>query len=107
MTDTFRITVKAGVLRDGERPSLTYHKILTRPDGKQRLFSQMAYVNDTDLLARLRTQVQEGDELEVVVEQRLGGGISSELKDFCKIRSAVPERKGSARARAPRGAARP
>ena len=86
MTNTIRMKVRVGGLTKDDPPLLAYSKIVARPDGKRKLFSQMAAVTDAELLARLRRDVHPGDEAEVVVEQRLcDTGISIVLKDFCVV----------------------
>lgn len=86
---TVKMHVRIGGLTKDEPPMLAYSKIVTRPDGKRKLFSQMVQVTDGGLLARLRRDVQSGDEAEIVIEQRLGEGITSILLDFAPVR--VPE----------------
>lgn len=74
---------------DGEPPLLAFSKLLTRPDGKQKLHSQMVQVTDTALLARLRREVCMGEEVEVEIETDwTHPDIPTILKDFTPV--AVP-----------------
>lgn len=53
---------------DGEPPMLAFSKMLTRPDGKRKLHSQMVQVINKELLARLCREAQMGDEIDVEIE---------------------------------------
>jgi hypothetical protein len=60
--------VRIGGIVEGNPPMLAFSKLLTRPDGKQKLHSQMVQVTDSDLLARLRHEVQNGMEADIEIE---------------------------------------
>jgi hypothetical protein len=82
-----RLQVRMNGLTKDDPPLLAYSKMLTRPDGKRKLCSQMAQVTDAGLLARLR-KVEIGDEIEVEVAQRIGEG--NVLLDFSAIGARLP-----------------
>lgn len=82
---TVKMRVKINGLTQDEPPMLAYSKIATRPDGKRKLFSQMAQVTDAELLQRLCRDARNGEEAEVVIEQRLGDGMAIILLDFIPI----------------------
>ncbi len=69
---------------------LDYHKIATRPDGKQRLFAQSVKITDSNLLDRLRREVRNGDQVEIWIEQCLGDSVASTLIDFATVHITIP-----------------
>lgn len=74
----------------GEPPSLKFHKILTRPDGRQKYVSMSVPIRDKDLLTRAETELRRGDEIEVTIETRWAEeGIPKTLLDFAKV--CVPQ----------------
>ncbi len=75
----------------GETPSLAFHKILTRPDGKQKYVSMSVPIRDKDLLTRAETALRRGDEIEVTIETRWAEeGIPKTLLNFAKV--SVPQK---------------
>lgn len=89
-TSTIKIRGRIGGITNETPPRLTYSKIVTRPDGKRKLFSQAVQVADETLLARLKQELREGDEADMVIEQTLGGGVFSVLRDFSGVEAAAP-----------------
>ena len=57
-------------ITSGEPPSLAFHKILTRPDGKQKYMTMSVPIRDADLLARAEQELTRGDEITVTIETR-------------------------------------
>lgn len=87
---TVKMRVKINGLTQDEPPMLAYSKIVTRPDGKRKLFSQMAQVTDAELLQRLCRDARNGEEADIVIEQRLGNGIAIVLLEFTPISANNP-----------------
>ena len=70
----------------GEPPSLAFHKILTRPDGKQKYMTMSVPIRDKDLLARAEQELRRGDEITVTIETRWAEvGLPKTLLDFSKV----------------------
>ena len=86
---TIKMRVKINGLTQDEPPMLSYSKIVTRPDGKRKLFSQMAQVTDAELLQRVCRDARNGGEAEVIIEQRLGNGMAIVLLDFIPVSADV------------------
>ena len=90
ITSAIKIRGRIGAITEGEPSRLIYSKIVTRPDGKRKLFSQSVEITNAALLARLKCELREGDEAELVIEQTLGGGVSNVLRDFSVVAAAAP-----------------
>lgn len=90
ITKTVTMRVRAGGLTNDATPMLAYSKIVTRPDGNRKLFSQMVQVTDPNLLTQLRQDVKNGDEIEVTIEQTLGDTVSSVLRGFTFVEAKLP-----------------
>ena len=70
----------------GDPPSLAFHKVLTRSDGKQKYISMSVPIRDKDLLARAERELQRGDEIEVTIETRWAKpGLPKTLLGFAKV----------------------
>ena len=89
IVSTVKMRVRVGGLTGEEPPMLLYSRIVARPDGKRKLFSQMVQVTNPDLLVKVRREARNGEEADVVVEQCLGGGVSSVLLDFNLVSSEL------------------
>jgi len=92
MLETKITTTRATFFRvePGEPPTVAFHKILTRPDGKQKHIAMSVPIFDELLLARAERELQSGDEIEVIIETRWAEeGIPRTLLDFAKV-SAPP-----------------
>ena len=90
ITRTITARVRIGGIVEGNPPMLAFSEMVARPDGKRKLFSQMAQVTDADLLARLRQAALNGEEADVVLETRLSTeDLSTVLKDFSVIHVAA------------------
>lgn len=74
----------------GEPSKIVCHKLLTRPDGKQKHLSISVPIRDERLLARAERELRSGDEIEMTVETRWAEeGIPTTALDFAKV-SAPP-----------------
>ena len=70
----------------GEPLTVAFHKILTRPDGKQKYIALSVPIRDERLLARVVRELRSGDEIEVTIETRwVEEGIPKTLLDFAKV----------------------
>lgn len=70
----------------GEPSTVAFHKILTRPDGKQKYVAMSVPIRDERLLARAIRELRSGDEIEVTIEtQWTEDGIPKTLLDFAKV----------------------
>ena len=58
ITKTVTLRVRVGGLTHDVPPMLAYSKIITRPEGNRKLFSQMVQMTNLDLLARLQKEVK-------------------------------------------------
>ena len=88
MLETKTTTTRAifAQIDPGEPPSIALHKLLTRPDGKQKHASFSVPIRDKRLLARAEQELQAGDEVEVIVETRWAEeGIPKTLMGFSKV----------------------
>ena len=73
-------------ITSGEPPSLTFHKILTRPDGRQRYMTMSVPIRDADLLARAEQELTRGNEITVTIETRWAeADLPKTLLDFSKV----------------------
>ena len=89
-TQTIKLRVRVDGLAEGNPPMLAFSKLLTRPDGKTKLHSQMAQVTDRALLAQLRCEANNGAEADVILETRLSSEeMSTTLKEFALVQSPV------------------
>ncbi len=73
-------------IESGEPPTAVFHKILTRPDGKQKYVALSVPIRDALLLARASRELRSGDEIQVTIETRWAEeGIPKTLLDFSKV----------------------
>ena len=83
-TTTMQATVTA--INDGENPSLSLSRLLTRRDGGQKNMSIILPICDSALLMRAKHELKQGDTVEVVLETRWAEkGIPKTLLGFIKI----------------------
>jgi hypothetical protein len=81
---TMRVTFSG--VKVGEPPIAVFHKILTRPDGKQKYVALSVPVRDAGLLARVAGELHLDDGIEVTVETRWAEkGIPKTLLNFAKV----------------------
>ena len=88
MLETKVTTIVAEFVRivNGPTPSIALHKIVTRPDGKQKPIAMTVPVEDTFLLARAERDLRAGDLIEVKIETRWAEeGIPKTLVDFLTV----------------------
>lgn len=88
MLETKITTTRATFARNesGEPPIAVFHKILMRPDGKQKYVALSVPIRDARLPARALRKLQSGDEIEVTIETRWDEeGIPKALLDFVKV----------------------
>jgi len=88
MLETKITTARATFARveAGEPPTAAFHKILTRPDGKQKYIAMSVPIRDERLMARAVRELRRGDEIEVTIETRWAEeGIPKTLLDFAKV----------------------
>lgn len=91
-TQLIRLRVRVGGLTEGNPPMLAFSKLLTRPDGKTKLHSQMTQVTDTALLAQVRCEANNGVEADIVRETRLScEEVSTIVKEFVQVQPAVTD----------------
>lgn len=70
----------------GEPSKIVCHKLLIRPDGKQKYLSISVPIRDERLLARVERELRSGDEIEMTVETRWAeAGIPTAALDFSKV----------------------
>jgi hypothetical protein len=55
-----------GLVKSDDGLRIFFHKHLRRPDGKEKVWSGSALVQDSALLQRLQTEVSAGDEIEII-----------------------------------------
>lgn len=88
MMETKITTTRATFTRieSGELPIAVFHKILTRPDGKQKYVALSVPIRDARLFARALRELRSGDEIEVTIEtQWAEEDIPKILLDFAKV----------------------
>ena len=79
-------------IKPGDPPSVSFNKVLTRPDGKQKYVAMSIPVRDQRLLARAEMELSFGDKVDVTVEtQWAAKDIPNTLLDFTKV--SVPQDK--------------
>jgi hypothetical protein len=85
-----KLRVRVGGIVDSNPPLLAFSKSLTQQEGQRKLHTQRVQVTDPDILARLRSEVDTGDELDIVLETDWSQAeIPTVLKDFSLVRLPV------------------
>lgn len=88
MLETKVTTIVAEFVRivNGPTPGIALHKIVTRPDGKQKSLAMTVPVEDEFLLARAGRELRAGDLVEVKIETHWAEeGIPKTLVDFLAV----------------------
>lgn len=67
-TETVILIARFVGIVEGIPPQFAFTKLLTQPGGKCKIHSQYVPVTDLDLLTRLQTEFQIGQEVEIVLE---------------------------------------
>jgi hypothetical protein len=74
----------------GPEPSVSLHKLAARSDGMQRPISLRAAIPDPALFARLQSEVQPGDDIEITTQpQTAGASTAMRIVTFRKLESAA------------------
>jgi hypothetical protein len=88
--ETLREQVRIAGIVEGNPPMLAFSRMLTRPDGKRKLHTQMVQILDAELLSRLRREVATGTEAVIVIETDwTKPDIPTILKDFSLIQTPL------------------
>lgn len=70
----------------GASSSIVGHKLITRPDGKQKHISVSIPIRDERLLARAEGELHRGDAIVITVETRWAeAGIPTTALDFARV----------------------
>ena len=90
MKETLTLRVRFTGLVEGTPPQFAFIKLLTQPGGKRKIHSQYVPLTNNDLLTRLQTQFEIGQEVEIVLETDWSQpGIPQTLYDVHALMSAA------------------
>jgi hypothetical protein len=93
MKETLTLRVCVSGLVETDTPQLAFSKRLSRKGGKEKIYTQMVTVTDPFLLARLREEVEPGDELDITVETDWSAeGVPTLLTGFSRVDAGIASR---------------